>query len=114
MEEKYYIINNKHQYYVIIKCKEQTLLDFNNYGCESCLTSEGALDLFRASEWFINRNIKHTIIFGKVDNLILKAMIKRDIDTILTQVLNRGLLIPNEEIERLMMMSPEKRATLFW
>ena len=27
MEEKYYIINNKHQYYVIIKCKEQTLLD---------------------------------------------------------------------------------------
>lgn len=114
MEEKYYIIDNANQYYVILKCTKQNLSDYECFGQNICLTQEGALDLFKVSEWFINRKIKHTVIFGKIDNPILKSWIKRDIDIILTKALNNKLLIPNEEIENLMMMSTEKRKELFW
>lgn len=114
MEEKYYIIDNASQYYVILKCTEQNLLDYENFGQKICLTKEGALDLFKISEWLVNRKIKHTVIFGKVDNLILKSFIKKDIDIILANALKQNLLILNEEIENLMMMSVTKRAKLFW
>jgi len=114
MEEKYYIIDNASQYYVILKCTEQNLLDYENFGQKICLTKEGALDLFKISEWLVNRKIKHTVIFGKVDNLILKSFIKNDIDIILANALKQNLLILNEEIENLMMMSVTKRAKLFW
>lgn len=114
MEEKYYIIDNASQYYVILKCTEQNLLDYENFGQKICLTQEGALDLFKISEWLVNRKIKHTVIFGKVDNLILKALIKKDIDTILTKSKEVNLLIPNEEIENLLMMSNERKSEMFW
>ena len=70
-------------------------------------------DLLKFSEWLINRKIKHTVIFGKIDNLILKSFIKRDVDIILSESLNNILLISNKEIENLMMVSIEKRTGVF-
>ena len=114
MKEKYYIIDNAGQYYIVIKCTSQDLLDYDNFGRKLCLTQEGAIDLFKISKWFSNRKIKHTVIFGKIDNLMLIFFIRRDIDIILSDAVNNGLLISNEEIEKLMMMSIEKRSELFW
>lgn len=114
MEEKYFIINNADQYYVILKCNNQHLYAYKEFGRKVCLTSEGAIDLFKISEWLINRKIKHTVIFGKISNLFLRALIKKDLDIILPKAINEGLLIPNEEIENLLLMSIEKRSEKFW
>ena len=114
MEEKYYIINNAEQYYIILKCTEQQLLDYEKKKKKICLTSENAIDLFKISDWLINRRIKHTVIFGKSNNIILKALIKKDLDIILPRAIEMGLFIPNEEINKLLSMSPEKRNTMFW
>ena len=114
MQEKYYIIDNAGQYFIIIKCTEQHLEDYEVYGHKVCLTQEGAIDLFKISNWLINRKIKHTVIFGKIDNLILQSMIKNDIDIILTSALNNNLFISNEEIENILMMNDEQKSKIFW
>ena len=113
MQEKYYIIDNAGQYYIVTKLNKQQLDNFTEYVYKNCLTQEGALDLFMTSNWLINRNICHTIILGKIDNAILKSMILKDIDTVLSNVVKHNLLIPNEEIENILMKNDEQKSKIF-
>lgn len=113
MEEKYFIIDNSGQYFVLLKCtKHDTEKAVAN--CKNCLTSEGALDIIKISEWLLNNKIKHTVILGKIESIILKQMIKNDVDRALNKVLKEDLLISNMEIEKIMMLSKEIRDSIFW
>lgn len=114
MQEKYCILNNSGQYFIITKCTEQQLQDYEVYGHKICLTRKGAIDLFKISNWLTNRKIKHTVIFGKERNLILQSMIKKNIDIILTSALSNNLLISNEELENVINMNADKRKDMFW
>ena len=41
-------------------------------------------------------------------------MILKDIDTVLSNVVKHNLLIPNEEIENILMMNDEQKSKMFW
>lgn len=114
MEERYLVIDNDQQYYVVLKCNRLQLDMYNSQGKSLCLNEEGILDLFKISDWLIEHCINHTVIFNSNINKTVRLLIQRDLDIILPKAINEGLLIPNEEIENLLLMSIEKRSEKFW
>ena len=69
MEEKYFIIDNDRQYFIIIKCTKQKLNYCLEYGIKNSLTNENAINLYKISEWLINHQIRHGIVYGKTNNI---------------------------------------------
>lgn len=114
MEEKYFIIDNARQYFIVVKCTKQKLNYCIEYGIKNSLTNENAINLFKISEWLINHQVKHNIVYGKTKNLILMIFIKSDIRTLRRKARKNNLLIENDELEKLLNMKKEERAKLFW
>ena len=114
MEEKYFIIDNAKQYFIIIKCTKQKLNYCLEYGIKNSLTNENAINLYKMSEWLINHQIRHGIVYGKTNNIILRVFIKFDIRKLEIKARKNNLLIENEELEKLLDINEDERLKLFW
>ncbi len=47
LDEKYYILDNAWQYYVILKCTKQKVDDYVSYGYKRCISDEVAITCSR-------------------------------------------------------------------
>ena len=114
MNEKYYVVDNAGQYFIILKCTEQKMSDYVNYGHMRCISDEGAIDLLKASEWLIAHNTKHTVVSNRIDNPLLRMMLQKDMSHMVKSAVLSGLLIPDQEIEDVLMMSDDDKSEVFW
>lgn len=102
MRDNYYILDNAGQYYIILKCTEKQINNYFKFGHMHCISEEKAIDLVRMSRWLIDHSVSHTVVYNKINNLILRAIIKKDILYMTKMADLYGLLISDDEIEDLL------------
>jgi hypothetical protein len=96
--EKYLILNNAHQFYVILRCNRRTLEDYINYGKANMLKNDGSLDLLRLSEWLTTRGISHRAQLSEEKNPVLRIALLREITKLNRAAAKSGLFLSDEEL----------------
>ena len=112
MNEKYYIIPNCNQYFVVVKCTEQKLNMIFEYGLKTCLTPDNAIDIHELGAWFCIHNIEHMFAIGRIRNPFLLVLIRWDI--IRTKRNAKELWLDENKIIKILSLPKEERDKLFW
>lgn len=111
VEQKYIIMSNADEFYIIIHC---TLGKLRYCTQTDKLNPNGSINIRDFADWLIAQHIRFRVQYHKVRNPIVRWMLKRDIISANASSAKHGLYITNAELNFLLTADKDSQNKLLW
>jgi hypothetical protein len=113
-EEKYLIIRNAQQYFVVMRCARQTVVDYIEFGQNNVRRKDGSIDLQKIATWLTNRGISYRAGFFREENFILRRWMKKEIKKVNRSAIKNGLFLSSDDMENIVSNMKHEEGTMCW
>ena len=114
MNKKYFIINVANRFYIILKCTQQQLSDYVNYGINYSKDNDGKMNLSRLTKWLIDHHTAFRAEVQPIKNIIIKMFTKKSAKFINKQAIKSHMMIPDTDMEQLVSAMEKDDYSLCW
>ena len=111
MNEKYFIING---FYIILKCTQQQLSDYVNYGINYSKDNDGKMNLSRLTKWLTDHHTAFRAEVQPIKNIVIKMFSKKSVKFINRQSIKSHMMISDTDMEQLVSAMENDDYSLCW
>ena len=114
MQEKYFIINLTNQIYLILRCSQQKLDNYLNYGIKLITNNHNSIVIDRLSDWLVFHSIRF-----RAEKIPTKNPFKKFSSKIHSNCLNKSaidshMFISDNEMEELVSSLEDGKGDMLW
>ena len=114
MNKKYFIINVANRFYIILKCTQQQLSDYVNYGINYSKDNDGKMNLSKLTKWLIDHNTEFRAEVQPIKNIIIEMVAKKSVRFVNKQAIKSHMMIPDTDMEQLVSAMEKDYYSLCW
>ena len=114
MDKKYFIINVANRFYIILKCTQQQLSDYVNYGINYSKDNDGKMNLSRLTKWLTDHHTAFRAEVQPIKNIVIKMVAKKSVKFINRQSIKSHMMISDTDMEQLVSAMEKDDYNLCW
>ena len=114
MNKKYFIINVANRFYIILKCTQQQLSDYVNYGINYSKDNDGKMNLSRLTKCLTDHHTTFRAEVQPIKNIVIKMFAKKSVKFINRQSIKSHMMISDTDMEQLVSAMENDDYSLCW